>query len=130
MVAMSSHLNQAHAITRATSRPVAARRPRRMRRGVQLSIGGSISCLAQQGVDNPAASHMLSGLAAMVQDVGVVATSILQGVCKYSETVVFERPRRKGAIVVGGLGQRQHGWGAPRGVDGDGAEGVAKDVTK
>src|SRR4051812_15007143 len=45
------------------------------------------SLLPQKEVDNPTSSHMLSTLAAMVQDVGVAATSIFQGVGKHGKTV-------------------------------------------
>jgi len=71
---------------------------------------------------------MLSGLAAMVEDFGVVATSVFKGISKDSETGSVQRARGQVPIIVGGLCERQHSRCEPRRVEGDGAKGVAEDT--
>jgi hypothetical protein len=64
---------------------------------------------------------MLSRLSAVVQDVFVVAPGILKGIGKDGHSV-------KGSLVVDAIGEGKYGGSEPRGVEGDGAEGIAEDV--
>src|SRR5262245_30766698 len=55
---------------------------------VRKSISGwSDSLLAQKQIDYPTSPHMLARLSQMVQDVGVVAAGIFEGVGKDGEAV-------------------------------------------
>src|SRR5262249_4133438 len=86
------------------------------------------SVFAQQQVQHPATTNMHSRLAAVVQDVGVVAACIFKAVGKDGEAGRVKRPRRQDAVVVSGCSQSKDRGGLPCGVDGDGAEGMVKDV--
>jgi hypothetical protein len=73
---------------------------------------------------------MLSWLAAVGQDVSVVGACVFQSISQHCQAVVVQSARRKGPIVVGGLSEGQHGWRKPGGIDREGAERVAKEVTE
>jgi hypothetical protein len=59
----------------------------------------------------------------VVQDVRVVATGILKSIGQ-------NRHRREIARIVHLLGEGEDGGGEPGGIEADGAEGVAEDVTQ
>jgi hypothetical protein len=63
------------------------------------------------------------------EDFGVVAAGFLKGVGKDAETSGLKRPGRQDTVVVGGGRKSKDGGRLPCGADGDGAEGVAKQVT-
>ena len=73
--------------------------------------------LSQDKVHNPASSNMVTRLAAVGKDAGIVAAHFFQGVGKDGETGFVECPRRKASIIVGGLCEGQHGRGEPSGGD-------------
>src|SRR5262249_43800714 len=81
------------------------------------------SLLTQHQVHRPAPSDMLAGLAAVVQDVGVIAGGVFEGVGEDGKTV-------EGAVIVDGLGQCGDVRRSPGRIDGDGTEGVAEELTK
>ena len=64
------------------------------------------SLFAQDGVNDPAAPNMDTGLAAVVQDVGVGASSVFQGIAE-------DRHPIKSAVVVDGLGEGYNGGTEP-----------------
>src|SRR4051812_16957292 len=66
---------------------------------------------------------MLPKLAAMVQDVGVVATGVFQCVGKDSKASVVKHSSWQTAVVVGGLSQIKYRGREPSGSDGHRAEG-------
>ncbi len=69
---------------------------------------------------------MLAGLAAVIQNVGVGAAGFFKGIGQDGHTV-------EGTLIVDGLGDFLHRavvLGQPRAMDGDGAEGIAEDVTE
>ena len=59
----------------------------------------------------------------MAQDVLVAATCFRKGVGQFRHPL-------EGTVIVDGLGEGFHFGDEPRGVEGDGAEGVAEDVTQ
>ena len=66
---------------------------------------------------------MLARLPAMVQDVGVIAASVFEGIGEDGQAV-------EGAVVVDGLSQGGDVRRSPGGVERDGAEGIAEDSTE
>ena len=77
---------------------------------------------AQYQIDDPAAADVFSRPAAVVQDVGVVAAGVFEGVGEDRQAV-------EGAVVVDGLGKGGDVRCSPGGMERDGAERVAEDVT-
>ena len=77
--------------------------------------------MSEKEVNRPTAPHMDTRLSAVVQDVLVLAPSILKGISKDWETI-------KGTLGVDAFGERENGGGEPGGIEGDGAEGVAYDA--
>jgi len=66
---------------------------------------------------------MLTGLAAVVEDIGIGAASVFEGVGEDGEAV-------EGAVSVDGIGEALDGRRFPSQVEGDRSEGVADDVTE
>src|SRR4051812_43248989 len=66
---------------------------------------------------------MLTRLTAVVEDVFVVATGVLKCIGE-------DRHPVKGTLLVDVFGKSDDGGSQPRRVDGDGAEGVAEDVSQ
>lgn len=60
---------------------------------------------------------MVAGLAAVVQDVGVVATGVLQGIGQNGQAVEV-------AFVINGGGERNDGGSEPGGVGDQGRKGL------
>jgi hypothetical protein len=90
------------------------------------SLFGGASTLAQQEIDDPAAAHMLAGLAAVIQDVSVEAARFFQGVGQDRKTI--ER-----SLLVNALGETDGNPAGPspdRRSDGDRMKWVAKDVAQ
>ncbi len=87
------------------------------------------SPLAQEQVHHPTAPYMLTRLAAVVQDVGVVAARFFKGVGKDGETGGVKRPGWQDAVLVGGMGKSNDGGRLPCRLQGGGVEGVAEDIT-
>jgi hypothetical protein len=78
------------------------------------------STLSQQEIDDPAAAHMLAGLAAVVQDVGIVAARFFQGVGQDRQTVKYP-------VIINGLGDSLYYSlipSQPRRIDGRLVEGI------
>ena len=83
---------------------------------MQLSVNGS------HQIDYPTPSNVnLLLVAAMREDVVVVATGILKGVGQDRQTV-------EGTVLVNPFGKCDGGGRKPGRIDGHGAEGVAADV--
>src|SRR5262245_38259109 len=82
----------------------------------------SPSRFPQQEIDHPATPNVRTGSAAVVQDVGVVAPGLFEGVRENRHPV--ERP-----LGVDAVGERDDRFGEPTGIEGDGAEGVAEDLS-
>jgi hypothetical protein len=61
---------------------------------------------------------MLPRLAAVIQDVGIVAARVFEGIGEDGQAV-------EGAFVIDGGGERNDGGGEPGKIDSYGAEGVA-----
>jgi hypothetical protein len=66
----------------------------------------------------------------MPEDVGILAPGFLQSVGENGQAGIVQLSRGKKPIIVGGLCEVQHGGRHPGGSNGDGAEGVAEDVTE
>ena len=82
---------------------------------------GSLA-LPQHAIDDLAAAYVdLVRVAAVVQDRGIFAAGVLQGVRE-------DRHRAEVAGVVHRPRDADGGGGLPAGIEGDGAEGIAKDV--
>ena len=58
---------------------------------------------------------------AVVEDIGILAPGILEGISEDREAV-------EGTLGVDTFGEGNDGRGEPGGVEGDGAEGVAEDI--
>src|SRR5262245_6909080 len=86
--------------------------------------------LTQDCVHDPAPPYMFPMLAAMVEDVGVVAARFFQGVSKDGEPDVVQWAGGEKPVIVSGLCQVQHGGRQPSGGERNGAEGVAEDLTQ
>src|SRR5262249_54890080 len=86
------------------------------------------SLLAEQQIDDPAAANVRPLATAVVQDLGVGAASFLQGVGDQHQPCAVEVTAGKLALLVSGLRQLRHGAAEPRGIAGNGSEGVAEDV--
>ena len=78
---------------------------------------------AGQQVDDPAAANVLAGLPAMIQNVGVGAAGVFEGVGEDGEAV-------EGTVGVDGFGELRDGGGEPRAIEVDGAEGVADNFSQ
>jgi hypothetical protein len=72
---------------------------RRIRRLQPLHFCHGRLLLTEQQINYPASQNMDAWLAAVVQDVGVGAAGVFQGVCQ-------DRQAIKGSVIVDGLGQR------------------------
>src|SRR5262249_21263206 len=83
---------------------------------------GSGLFLPQHQIDHPAPANMLARLSAVVQDVGIVAAGIFEGVGEDGQAV-------EGSVVVDRLGQGDDVRCSAGGVESDRAEGVAEDVS-
>ncbi len=59
----------------------------------------------------------------MIENIGVVASGILKGICQNWHPV-------EGTVSVDAFGKGNNSGGEPRGVNEDGPEGVAKDVSE
>src|ERR1700722_18578820 len=66
----------------------------------------------------------------MTEDVGVVAPSVFQCVGQNAGPLVVEQARRQLSLFVIGRGQVRDGGSTPGGIEGDGAEGVAHNVSQ
>ena len=66
---------------------------------------------------------MLPRLAAVIQDVGVVAAGVFEGVGEDGQAV-------EGPFVIDGGGKGNDGGSEPDGIDGYGAERVAEDAAQ
>jgi hypothetical protein len=66
----------------------------------------------------------------VAQQVGVVAAGVLQGVGQHGETGGVQFAGGQGAMLVGGLDQRQQVGCEPAGVEGDDVERVAEQVAE
>src|SRR4051794_13148993 len=76
---------------------------------------------AGQQVEQPATANVWPWPSAVVQDAGVVAARVLQGVGQDGQVV-------EATVLVDGIGEGRDGGRPPGGIEGDGAEGVADDV--
>src|SRR5262245_51022830 len=84
------------------------------------------SPLSKKGVDHPAATYMLPRLSAVVQNVGLVATSLFQRVGQDGKAV-------EGPVIVDGLSHLRNPAVVPTtpcGVNGRLAVWIAEDVPK
>src|SRR5262249_12215567 len=84
------------------------------------------SPLAQKEVEQPASLNVTAWLAAVVEDNGVLAPGVFQGIGEH-------RQAAEGPLVVDGPGQPDHGAAVPRQpcrVETWRSEGVAEDVPK
>src|SRR5262245_8671262 len=88
------------------------------------------SILSEQQVERPAAAHVGTGTAKVLEDVGVVAAGVFQRIGKDRKAVRFELSCRQRPLLVSGLGQRQHAGCSPKEIDRDGTERVANDVAQ
>ena len=66
----------------------------------------------------------------MAEDGGIGTAGLLQGIGKDRQTDRVKHAFRQLAFLIGGLGQGDDVRGQPGGVDGDGAERVADDVSR
>jgi hypothetical protein len=66
----------------------------------------------------------------MFEYLGISAASFFKGISENGQACGIQFARRQGTLFVGGAGKGSDGWSAPGGVDSNGAEGVAKNVTK
>jgi hypothetical protein len=69
----------------------------------------------------------------MSENLRVRTARLLQGIRQDGQPPAVQRTRRQVPLVVGGLGETDHGGGVPGQdgrVAGDGTEGVAEDVTQ
>jgi hypothetical protein len=81
-----------------------------------------MSLLAQDQIYDPAAADVRLRPAAVPQDGGVLAPGLFQGIGQ--DRHVLETP-----LLVQGPGQLHDGRRPPGGVEGDGPEGVAENVS-
>src|SRR5438132_1130557 len=82
------------------------------------SFGCGRLLLVEKQVHHPAATNMLARLPAMVQDVGVGAAGIFEGVAQDWHAV-------EGFVLVDRLGKVNDAGGEPCGGDDHGTEGIA-----
>ena len=71
--------------------------------------------LAEQQIDDPAAADMLARLTAMVQEVGVGAAGVFQGVSEDWKAV-------ESTVLVDGFGKLRHRVGKPGWIQRDGTK--------
>src|SRR5262249_33529804 len=81
------------------------------------------SLLAQHQIHHPAAANVLARLSAMVQDFGVIATSLLESGGENGQAV-------EGTLIVDGLCEGGDVCCSPGRSDGDRAERVAEEVAE
>jgi hypothetical protein len=84
------------------------------------------SFFLEQKINDPASSHMLARLTAMIQNVSVGAARFFKSIRQYRHTV-------KGTLIVDGLGDPLHRAIVPHepgGVERHGTEGVAENTAK
>jgi len=82
-----------------------------------------ISLLPQQQIDHETTSGMWPVVAAVVKDVVVVATSVLQRISK-------DRHPVKGTLLVDAFGYRNDIGGEPRRVNDKGTKGIAENISE
>src|SRR5262249_42219256 len=84
---------------------------------------GSIRLLLPEDqIESPTPSDMDTGLPAMVQNVGIIAAGVFEGIGENGKAV-------EGAVVVDGLTQGSDVRCTPGELEGDGVERVADDVS-
>src|SRR5262249_678942 len=88
------------------------------------------SLLAQEEVQHPAAADMWPRPAAVVQDVSAITPRLFQGIAKDGKPHRIQCPPRRRPIVIASFGNRNNGRRLPSGVDSDGTEGIAEDVSQ
>src|SRR5687767_14628606 len=67
---------------------------------------------------------------AVLQDLGVLTACVFEGVSQHGKTSRIEFPARQNPLVGRGLGELADRGREPRGVEGDGAEGVASNLSQ
>src|SRR5262245_59399267 len=112
---------------RSVSLPLAFRKSSIGVGSVQASHSASVmaSLLAQDQVHDPTATHMLTRLAAVVQDVRIGAASFFEGVSQHGEAVRVERAGGQDAIFIGSRRECRYGRRLPSRIEGGGTEGIA-----
>jgi hypothetical protein len=78
---------------------------------------------ANKEIDDPAAADVRTGSAAVLQDGGVGAAGVFQGVGEEREMIEV-------TILIDGLRELLHGRGRASWVEGQEAEGVAEEATE
>jgi hypothetical protein len=92
-----------------------------------------ILLLGEDEVHHPAAAHMRPRRTQMFDNVNARAARFLQRVGQNGEPRAIQLAAWQGAVIVGGLRDLHDGAVVPRapgGIDGDGAEWVAEDVSQ
>src|SRR5262245_51721315 len=90
--------------------------------------GSRMLLLREHEVERPTSTDMRPRASQVVQEVGVVAASFLEGIGKDGEACGVEFARRQSTVVVDGSGKSDHGGCLPCMIDGGGPEGVAEDA--
>jgi hypothetical protein len=89
-----------------------------------VSAGHAVHSLPPgEQVHDPATADVFARLPAVVQDVGVVASGVL-------ERIGQDRHPVECSLSVDAFSQSDGGFGTPRSFNGDGAEGIAEDVSE
>jgi hypothetical protein len=86
--------------------------------------------LGQNEVNGPAAANVGARAADVIEDSLFRAAGFFQRVSKHGETFDVKLAPGQDAVVIGSLSEGHDRRCQRRGIEGDGAEGVADDVSK